>query len=118
MKRVGIVYVLAFVVFFFVGAALAQEAKPTTEKPDPMLTEAQSDRFDKLALLLERSGVAASPDEIGREIGRLTTQLVAERQKAAQEASAALSEFYKTLAVEGYRLNPQTKKYEKLDEKK
>lgn len=114
MKRVMSVYVLAFVVMFGVGAAIAQETKAPAAKADPVLTEAQVDRFDKLALLLERTGKAASPDELGREIG----QLIAERQKAAQQASSDLQAFYATLAVEGYQLNPQTKKYEKKPDPK
>ena len=114
MKRVMSVYVLAFVVMFGVGAAIAQETKAPAAKSDPVLTEAQTDKFDKMALLLERTGKAASPDELGREIA----QLITERQKAAQQAASDLNAYYQTLAVEGWTLNPQTKKYEKKPDKK
>lgn len=92
--------------------ASAQTPAPAPVKTE--LTEAEADKLDKKILIAQQAGKAASPEAMGDAIAKF----IAEAQQAAQAAAADLQTYYASLnKVEGYTLDPQTKKFVKNAEK-
>lgn len=82
-------------------------------QPTPVLTEVQRLTMQNKVLSAERAALASSPDALAKAIA----ELIATRQRTAQQTEAEMNAYYNGLSVEGFTLNPQTWVYERLPKK-